>query len=428
VNCPFLTLLEGLPQSNAVVSSMDPDRRMKDLPRIPRLPLAKLGGTLALSFALGGCAGPPVLGQQVLGYDEVAKGLDEQLLLLNIARVDEGEGVHFTSASSIAATFDWTTTAGIGGQLNNGSASDFLNLNFGASASENPTFSIVPISGEEFTRRVVTPFGEEAFESLVFQGDRISQVMRLMAAGIEVQTERGSFVRFIENDPRRAQEYDEFRRVAMHLQWLNDNRKLFVRSLVFDETLVADFKGPLRPEDINSGFDKGLRWRQKPDGNFELTRPQAGRVIVANYDPMAMSDKERFELNERIRNNPTGFVHLDIRPGGPGGDMPIRGGIKLRSMYQILAFLARGIRQVPEHDVAPDPRTGAVQPDPTSTMAINVTTEEPRRGPPRVRYGGLYFSVNNTPWDRTSFQLLNALFQTTVGQIQNVGIPVTISK
>ena len=30
-----------------------------------------------------------------------------------------------------------------------------LALNLGASASENPTFSIVPIAGEEFTKRIV---------------------------------------------------------------------------------------------------------------------------------------------------------------------------------------------------------------------------------------------------------------------------------
>jgi hypothetical protein len=38
---------------------------------------------------------------------------------------------------------------------------------------------------------------------------------------------------------------------------------LGIRSLVFEETLVADFQGMPRAEDINNGFDKGLRWRQK---------------------------------------------------------------------------------------------------------------------------------------------------------------------
>jgi hypothetical protein len=53
--------------------------------------------------------------------------------------------------------------------------------------------------------------------------------------------------------------YDEFRRIAAH-------------SLVFEETLIADYKSIPRPEDINDGFDKGLRWRLKPNGHYDLTR------------------------------------------------------------------------------------------------------------------------------------------------------------
>jgi len=60
--------------------------------------------TGAIVVAVSGCAGPPVLERQVLGYDEVTKMLDEKLLLLNIARVSTEETIHFTSTSSIAAT------------------------------------------------------------------------------------------------------------------------------------------------------------------------------------------------------------------------------------------------------------------------------------------------------------------------------------
>jgi hypothetical protein len=388
-----------------------------------------LGWSIAVATLLfGGCAGPPVLGRQVLGYDEVSKSLDEKLLLLNIARADKGETVHFTSTSSIAATFDWTTTIGAGGTLNSGSMADSLGLNIGASASENPTFSIVPISGEQFTKRVVTPFDENAFEFLVFQGGRINQVMRIMAAGIEVQGDDGSFIRFIENDPRRPQEYEEFRRIALHLQWLNDNRKLFVRSLVFKETLIAEFKGVPRAEDINNGFDKGLRWRQKEDGNYELTRLTAGRVIVSNFDPMAMTDQERFDLNESIRENPRGFIHLAIRPDGLGGDLPVRGAIKTRSMHQILNFLARGIRIAKEFDVAPDARTGEVTRGPSETMKINVTDSPPENVREWLYYDGRCYSVNDSYWDKISFSILGILFQTTVGDVEKVGIPITISK
>ena len=383
-------------------------------------------GAVALPF--GGCVGPPVLEQQVLGYDQVAKTLDEKLLLLNIARVANGEAVHFTSTSSIAATFDWTTSVGVGSQIEGASGVDFFHFDLGASASENPTFSIIPVSGEEFTKRIVTPFRDEVFQFLVFQGERIGQIMRLMAAGIEVQGPDGRFVRFIENDPERRGEYEEFRRIADHLQRLNDRRHLFVRALVFQETLIDDFEGEPRSQDINDGFNMGLRWRQKPDGDYALTRLSAGRVVVLNFDPMALSDMQRFELNERIKRTPSGFAYLELRPDRPGGDFAIQGAIKLRSMFQILEFLAADIGDAKEFDVAPDTRTGAAGRSPAETMRINVTREPPAGNVPSVFYGGRYYSVADSPWDRRSFTILSVLFQTTVGDVGDVSIPITIAK
>jgi hypothetical protein len=381
--------------------------------------------TGAVTVAMSGCLGPPVLERQVLGYDEVTRMLDEKLLLLNIARVSNQEPVHFTSTSSIAATFNWTATLGASGEVTESKGTNFLNLNIGGSASENPTFSISPVSGKEFTERVATPFQDTIFEFLVFQGGKINQAMRLMSAGIEVQKPDGRFVRFIENDPQRPKEYAEFRHIAAHLQWLNDNRQLFVRPLVFDETLIADFKNVPRAEDINNGFNMGLRWRQKPNGNYELTRLKGGRVVVANFDPMALTDQQRSALDEKIKKNPSGFVYLDIEPNGPGGNLPIQGAIKLRSMFQILNFIATGVRIAPEFEVGP---TEEADVGATATLKINVTDSPPDQRLPTVYYDGHYYSVNDTVWDRTTFLILSILFQTTIGRIENVGIPITISK
>jgi hypothetical protein len=384
--------------------------------------------TGAVAVAITGCLGPPVLERQVLGYDEVTRMLDEKLLLLNIARVSNNEPVHFTSTSSIAATFNWTTTLGASGEVTESKGTNFLNLNIGGSASENPTFSISPISGKEFTERVVTPFQDTIFEFLVFQGGRIDQAIRLMGAGIEVQAPDGRFVRFIENDPRRPEEYEEFRRIAGHLQWLNDHRQLFVRPLVFNETLIADFKNTPSAADINSGFNMGLRWRQKPNGNYELTRLQSGRVVVANFDPMALSEQQRFDLAEKIKKNPSGFVYLDIQPNGPGGNFPIQGAIKLRSMFQILNFIATGIRLAPEFEVRPNAAAEETEAGGTATLKINVTDSPPDVRLSTVYYDDHYYSVNDTVWDRTTFLILSILFQTTIGRTENVGIPITISK
>ena len=194
---------------------------------------------------------------------------------------------------------------------------------------------------------------------------------------------------------------------------------MFVRPLVFEDTLIGDFKSIPRAEDINNGINNGMRWRQKPDGNYKVTRLEGGRVIVANFDPMALTDRQRFELNEKIKKNPAGFVYLDIRPDGPGGNFPIHGAIKLRSMFMMLKFIAEGIYAAPEFDVGPTTSTGGMESGPAATLRIRVTNDRPANGLPYVFYKGHYYSTDDTSWDRTVFRLLNRLlFQTTVGKVE----------
>ncbi len=383
---------------------------------------------VGLAMVLAGCMGPPALHRAVLGYDAVTSELEQQLLLLNIARYDAGRPVHFTVTSSIAATFDWTTTVGVGGQLEESAGTNFFNFNLGASASENPTFSITPVSGQDFTKRVLTPLHEDVFEFSVTPGKKMEEVMRLMAAAIRDQKLDGRFVRLIKNDPLRPKQYEEFRRIALHLEWLNGNQQLFITSLVFVETLVADFKGVPRAEDINDGFTMGLRWRQKPDGNYKLTRLSSGRVAVTNYDPKRLSDDERWALNDKIKKNPAHFVYLDIRPGYPGGDFPTQGAIELRSLISIIRFVAGGIEPTREFAVKKDPRTGPVEEGPAVTLQINVTDAKPTANVASIKYAGKYYSVADTPWDKSVFRSLNRLFQIAVGDVEDVGIPITIAK
>ncbi|SBT10557.1 conserved hypothetical protein [Candidatus Propionivibrio aalborgensis] len=390
--------------------------------------IARRAAPALLALLIAGCAGPPVLERQVLGYDDVTSRLDQKLLLVNIARADNGKPVHFTTTSTIAATFNWTSTLGAGAEWHRNTPDNFLGLNIGTGVSENPTFSIHPLSGKAFTERVLTPFKDKSFEFLVFQGGAIDRVMRLLASGIEVQKADGSFVRFIANDPALPQEYTEFRRIATHLRWLNDSRKLFVRALVFEEPLAPDLKAQPSAADIINADKEGLQWRRNADGSFRLVRLQAGRVVVMNVDPMSLDNQARYELNERIKRNPGGFVFLDVRPDGPGGNFPIRGAIKLRSMLQMLAFVASGARAVPEFDVAPDPRTGAVSENPRSALHIDISEVPPATTIASVEFEGRAYSVGNTTWDRANFATLGDLFQTAVGDIKGVDLPITISK
>ena len=74
-----------------------------------------------------------------------------------------GLPVHFTLATSIAATFEYQANAAILGPFSD------VGLSMGVSAAENPTVTIVPIQGKQFTERVLTPLEDTAFEFPVFQ-------------------------------------------------------------------------------------------------------------------------------------------------------------------------------------------------------------------------------------------------------------------
>ena len=71
-----------------------------------------------------------------------------------------------------------------------------------------------------------------------------------------------------------------------------------------------------------------------------------------------LSDAERQALNTRAGANPGNFFLVDIRPSHPGGDLPLFGALKLRSLNMILSFVAADHGGSREYDVTKEPRTG----------------------------------------------------------------------
>ena len=382
---------------------------------------------IIFTFLLGGCVGPPALHDSVIGYDKTTNKLEQELLLLNIARTHHLYNVHFTITGSIAATFDFASTAGITRQWRLNDKGDFYNLNLGASARENPTFQIVPISGQEFTKRLVSPLPEGAYSVLVFQGTSIPLVTRLMASGLRIQDRNGFFQRYIGNDPLKPEEYKQFRRFTIHLAGLWNTQKLFVRNLLFDEVVIEGLIVQPRAEDLWKA--EGLKWWLNPDGTWKVTRRKIGRTLISNYDPFRLSHSERYQLNEIAQNNADNYVMVDIRPGYPGGDLPFFGAFKLRSYFGILSFIGKGIDRAVEFDVAKNPRTpDPIGANPRQTLAIKVTEQSPGGGRTYVRYKGKYYSAAGSAWDREAFRILGLLFQVTVTDVSDVGIPITIAK
>ena len=111
------------------------------------------------SLAVTGCLSPITLNRAVTSYDEAITDAISKQLLINIARAHQHQPIHFTGVSNIAATFDFRVSAGATPALT-GEAGRALMPIFGGSVAENPTISIVPIEGDEVTKRLLTTFQE----------------------------------------------------------------------------------------------------------------------------------------------------------------------------------------------------------------------------------------------------------------------------
>jgi hypothetical protein len=395
-----------------------------------------LGG--AIVNILAGCLSPIAMHRAVIEYDRTVSYVEADLLLLNIARARHHRPVHFTAVSSVAATFDFRTSAGISGGIGRAVDPDQrpINLEYAASVAENPTITIVPITGEEFTKRVLRPLDEDKVEFLVHQGYDINMVLRLMARGIAVETGDGPRVLF--NLPSQGEGYTEFRRRLLHLAGLDAERKLFVEPILFEESQTVKTNRPPNPDEVVAALEKGFRWDGDSDGKVHTVRRKAvGRLLIANYDPKRLTNDERRKLHEEAQRFSPDYVMVDIRPGFPGGDYPLHGSILLRSMNAIIGFVARSIEEEPEMMISPDQRTKTVVRNPAKTLEVEESTSKPDGYEFSVQFEDRYYSIRKFPvsqgmvpsWNQEAFAVLSNLFQMTVTDLTRFPTPaIAIAK
>ncbi len=414
--------------------------------------IGKCAAALAvtLAAATAGCLSPIAMHRAVLEYDRTVSYVESDLLLLNIARARHHRPVHFTAVSSVAATFDFRTSAGVGGTVGGAvSPPDRpISLQYAASIAENPTITIVPINGEEFTKRVLRPFDEARFEFLVHQGFDINMVLRLIARGINVNGEDRPAVLF--NAPSNPG-YPEFRRRLLHLAALDRQHQLFVGPILYEDVVPVRLDRAPTPDEVVDGLEKGYQWTPaeaaKPTGAsagqegaaglYHLSRQRAGRVLITNYDPVRLPNEERKRLQEEAARYPLDYILVDIRRGFPGGDYPLHGTIMLRSLNAIIGFVARGLGEEPEFHVDKDSRTGPVARNPVRTLEVEEADAKPQAFEFSVEFDSKHYSIRKFPisegmspdWNHEAFTVLANLFQMTVTDVSNVKTPIiSISK
>ena len=391
-------------------------------------------GVLALSMtALTGCLSPIAMHRAVIEYDRTTSRVEAELLLLNIARARHYRPVHFTAVSSVAATFDFRVSAGVTGSI--GRAVDPeqrpVTLDYSTTVAENPTITIIPITGEEFTKRILRPFEESHVEFLAHQGFDINMVLRLMARSITIEGEEGMTV--LVNAPSRKDEYIEYRRRLLHLSALDSARKLHIEPVTYEEAFPVAMDRALAPVEVVAALEKGFRWTMPAkDQPSQLTRKVVGRVAITNYDLRRLSNEERHRLNEEIQRFPIDYVFVDIRPDYPGGEYPLRGTIQLRSFNAIIGFVARGIAEEPGFPVEQDPRSGSVLRNPARVLEIEEAATSPGDSEFAIEFEGKHYFIRKFPisqgmvpsWNQEAFAVLSNLFQMTVTDVSGAKAPI----
>ena len=377
---------------------------------------------------LQGCLSPMALDYAVIEYDKTTTDILSKLILLNIARSHQHQPMHFTGVSNIAATFNFQFNAGATPALT-GENGSLMTPVFGGTMSENPTISIVPIEGEEFTRRLLTPFQENKFTMLLRQGADVDLILRLLAGELRINSEKQHGIYY--NKPSDAKGYRTFRQAVLHISSIQDRNRLFVEPLMFEHhwTLPAESLTAEQMAALQKDFTIDYQAQSK---QVTLSKRVTGHIVLTNYDPATLSNEERIHLHEEADQGAGNDVMVDIRPGYSGGEWPIHGVFRLRSFHNVLNFIGQSISDNPEYAVAKYPQTPNVSQNPVNTMAMLVSDDKPWNGDISVQYGDLHYAIkpdDGYPWNREAFRLLCQLFQMTMTDLARQGAPeITISK
>ncbi len=394
---------------------------------LPSLPII-VPALINLTF-LSGCLSPVTLTRAVIAYDDAITESQSKQLLLNIARAQHHQPIHFTGVSNVAATFDFRFTAGATPALT-GDASRTILPVIGGSVAENPTISIAPIEGEEFTKRLLTPFNEAKLTLLLRQGIDIDLLLRLMAKELRISHTDGAVA--YRNNPSDKVGYEMFRRVVLHLSAIQDHNSLYVEPLSIERswTIPAD---SITAEGFKALEQDYQVTYNAPDKTFTLRKQVEGGTLITNYDPNLLSGEERARLQKANEQGLPHDVTFDIRPGHYGGDWTLKGDFRLRSFNAMLNFLGLSIAEEPEYHVDKDSRTPEVAENPVKTMDLVVSPSALSELDLAMKSHGQYYAVNTTGpqarWNREAFKLLSQLFQMTVTEVPRAGVPsITIAK
>lgn len=261
------------------ISTGRPGRGQRDLRRKSLvLRIATLAGAAMLA---AGCSGPSALRSSYVDYANAHAEVNNQQLLLNLARIHNRHPPYFLQLGPITAQFSFTkgfNASASRTESDSAVAGSFARVNglgFSGTATESPLFNFAPLSGPAFGSLLLRPLDLKVVNSLATQGMSAGMLLRMSAASMTLNFAGGDSVT-LQNyyDPADPENYADFLRLAAMLDYLIGGRMLDVQT---DERGV--FLYPLAEQTVQKILRRGA---EKPEYQIRAFSGKQGaaRLVI----------------------------------------------------------------------------------------------------------------------------------------------------
>jgi len=384
---------------------------------------------LAMSALIGCSVQPKIIQHRHWELNDTIRETHNEQLLLNIVRLRYDETPYFLQVSSITTSFSAQGNLGVTGSFPK-SSPNTLGLSGGLSYGETPVVTWSLPDSREFFGRVLAPMGADQLTSLAHSGWDPTRVLQMGIKKINKLRNKDFRVgEGIVTPPT----YDNFIEAIKLIREMS--REGLIDLAYGAKSSLAATKFPLKMLDttaIPDGMPYGLQFmtRDNPDvvEPLKLFKPLFLRFSKrSDDDPRTKRLRELLNLDpekysfgivdtatsgiEQLRSE-SGMLSQVFEPDGNLTEIVVNN----RSMMEVL-FFASAFVQVPEADVSRQVvrQEGLVDPD---WLSVRVSPDDPSDAWLKVKFRGQWFYIAaNDLKSRESFGLLDALFESVVGNV-----------
>lgn len=368
----------------------------------PDLTIARIATSLvgAIALLLGGCAsfGPGRLPGDRFDYNLAIAESSKEQMLSNLVRFRYLDLPVFLSVSSVISSYSFEGGVGVEGQAGlSAGLGDTVTGRANLAYSERPTISYAPLSGAEFTRRLLSPVPLEAIFALSQSGWAVDL---LLATGINRinGVENMSFAHV----PAPG-DVDLERQIAEDLEKLRRFQRVVSILLALAEQELFELHG-------------GEEGAPELTFVFSADIPARYRPLVDELKATLGLDPRRDEFRVTSRMTRRHEDEVTIQP---------------RSLLAIMSFVAKGVRIPDEHAEA-----GWVVAFPEALdeagrtlipLEIRAQREPPDRAFVAARYRDYWFYIDQADLQsKRTFLLILVLFELQAPAGSGVGPVLTL--